>query len=150
MSSGTAMNRKIQRENKNSSKANLTVRKGPSVNEHMAQSGIHPRVALRQENNIHPRQASVKHLNGTPAQKNWYLLSVHEKRLNRLEAWVQMMVAGRMDKSSDILPPKRHDTSGQQRPAMSQQSSSLTGDNAQKIQPSKVVTLEVNETNAKN
>lgn len=147
MSSGTAMNRKMQRENKNSSKANLTVRNGQSANKHMTQSGTHPRVVLRQENDIHPRQLPIKHLTGTPVQKNWYLLSVHERRLNRLETWVQMMMADRKGESNDANTHNHHDASEQTRQGMPQQPSAQFGDNAQKIQRSKVVTLEVNEPN---
>ena len=142
MSSGVAMNRKIQREGGNSSMANLATKNGRGVNKTMSQSGTHPRVALRQQNQTQQKGPPIKQLKGTPAQKNWYLLSVHEQRLNRLEAWAQMMMSvnGVPDGNDDYT-----DVQQQQEPP--KQTPTLSGDNTQKIKRSKVVTLEVNETN---
>ena len=92
MSSGVAMNRKIQRENKNTNMANVTSQNRQGINEHMSRGRTHPRVSLRQQNNSQPNRSPIKHLKGTPAQKNWHLLNIHERRLNRLEAWAEMMM----------------------------------------------------------
>ena len=147
MSSGVAMNRKIQREGGNSSMANLATKNGRSVNENMTQSGAHPRVALRQQNKTQQNKTqqkgpAMKHLKGTPAQKNWYLLSVHEQRLNRLEAWAQIMMSGNGPPNSNDA-----DTAVHQQQEPPKQAPALSRGNTQKIQRSKVVTLEVNETN---
>lgn len=145
MSSGTAMNRKIQREG--GSMTNSVAHNGRSVNENMTQSRIHPRVALRQKNDNQSHQSPIKHLTGTPVQKNWYLLSVHEKRLNRLEAWVQMIMAGRMNESNNNDNREHHDISAQQRQEVRHELPPPSSGDAKKIQHSKTVTLEVNETN---
>lgn len=147
MSSGVAMNRKIQREGGNSSMANLATKNGRGVNENMTQSGTHPRVALRQQNKTQQKGSPIKHLKGTPSQKNWYLLSVHEQRLNRLEAWAQMMMKKnhRLDSNdADTAVHQQQEPPKQEPP---KQAPALSRGNTQKIQRSKVVTLEVNETN---
>jgi len=194
MSSGVAMNRKIQRESGNLSSENLMPQNGHNMDENMTHGGAHPRVTLRQTKDTTP----TKYLKGTPVQKNWYLLSIHEKRLNRLETCVKRMMQqmdelhntsnmleefvkqqngqqterpsrrrqqpsqqqSRQQQSRQQQPPQqqsRQQQSRQQQPPQQQppqQREKETGVESlppgspkkRKIQPQKVVTLEINES----
>ena len=179
MSSGVAMNRKIQRESGNLSSENLMPQNGHNMDENMTHGGAHPRVTLRQTKDTTP----TKYLKGTPVQKNWYLLSIHEKRLNRLETCVKRMMQ-QMDElhnTSNMLEEFVKQQNGQQteRPSRRRQQPSQQQSRQQqsrqqqppqqqppqqreketgveslppgspkkrKIQPQKVVTLEINES----
>ena len=123
MSSGVAMNRKIQRESQ--------------VDTSQHNTGSHPRVGLRQAN----ATPKLKQLKGTAAQKNWYLLRAHEQRLNRLEAWVQeiglkMQMGGNM--STENGSPPRQSSRRKGKTNVSKESSSNSKNEG-------TVQLEVNE-----
>ena len=76
MSSGVAINRKLQRD--------AGVKKNQKVSRDMNQ------VPNRRLHRGSTQQVMPpKFVKGTPTQKNWYLLTLHEKRLARLESWAQ-------------------------------------------------------------
>ena len=82
MSSGVAMNRKLERDAGARSVNNKFKNTNASFNQGNVQS--------RMQNRNQTKHLPPVFVRGSPSQKNWYVLNLHEKRLARLETWAHL------------------------------------------------------------